>query len=323
LIEQYSQRGKTIVEIGCEKADFLALMCEMGEARGVGIDPSVDPSRVPRHLGDRIELHAEYFSPAHHQLPADLVCCRHALEHIARPLDFMRGIGQMVASNPQAVVFIEVPDTTRVLTEKAFWDIYHEHCSYFTPVSLARLFELSGLEVLELTRQYDDQYLCIAGKAKGNNHGHALEAFETVAGVHAAVNHFETECPVSIDCWHSRMKSFAAQDKHVAIWGAGSKAVAFLSTLPPCPFEPTLVDINPRKAETYLPGTDLKIHPPDYLNRTKPDVVVVMNRIYCNEIRLQLEKMNLAVEVISVDDDQASAPNTFPDDNCEAAKLFE
>ena len=34
----------------------------------------------------------------------------------------------------------ELPDSRRVFDEVAFWDIYYEHCSYFTPGSLARLF---------------------------------------------------------------------------------------------------------------------------------------------------------------------------------------
>ena len=44
------------------------------------------------------------------------------------------------------MVFFELPDTERVLTEAAFWDIYYEHCSYFTPGSLARLFRRTGFE---------------------------------------------------------------------------------------------------------------------------------------------------------------------------------
>src|SRR3712207_6943984 len=38
-----------------------------------------------------------------------------------------------VGERPHTVVAIEVPDTLRVLTEGAFWDLYYEHCSYFTP----------------------------------------------------------------------------------------------------------------------------------------------------------------------------------------------
>ena len=45
------------------------------------------------------------------------------------------------------VVVFEIPDNTRVLQEQAFEDIYYEHCSYFSPGTLARLFRDSGFEV--------------------------------------------------------------------------------------------------------------------------------------------------------------------------------
>ena len=36
------------------------------------------------------------------------------------------------ALQPGTPVFFELPDLERVLVERAFWDIYYEHCSYFT-----------------------------------------------------------------------------------------------------------------------------------------------------------------------------------------------
>ena len=40
LIERYDLHHKNIIEIGCGKGEFLTLLCEMGENRGVGFDPS-------------------------------------------------------------------------------------------------------------------------------------------------------------------------------------------------------------------------------------------------------------------------------------------
>ena len=39
------------------------------------------------------------------------------------------------------MLFVEVPDTMRILVEGAFWDVYYEHCSYFTLGSLGRLLQ--------------------------------------------------------------------------------------------------------------------------------------------------------------------------------------
>jgi 2-polyprenyl-3-methyl-5-hydroxy-6-metoxy-1,4-benzoquinol methylase len=40
LIERHNLYGKDIVEIGCGQGDFLKILCEMGNNRGVGFDPS-------------------------------------------------------------------------------------------------------------------------------------------------------------------------------------------------------------------------------------------------------------------------------------------
>ena len=80
------------------------------------------------------------------------------------------------------------------------------------------------------------------------------------------------------------------QGKRVALWGSGSKAVGFLSTLG-CRDErvPFVVDINPRKQGTFLPGTGQQIVGPDAMIEYKPDVVIVMNPVYRDEIRRDLD----------------------------------
>src|SRR5690606_18580840 len=45
-IDAYDIRGKRILEIGCGKGEFLALLCEIGGNEGIGIDPAVAPERL-------------------------------------------------------------------------------------------------------------------------------------------------------------------------------------------------------------------------------------------------------------------------------------
>ena len=61
-------------------------------------------------------------------------------------------------------MLFELPDVRRVLDEVAFWDVYYEHCSYFSAGSLARLFRATGFEVLDLALDYDDQYLLLEAR---------------------------------------------------------------------------------------------------------------------------------------------------------------
>ena len=49
-IDRYQIRNKTILEIGCGKGEFLVLMCDLGDNRGIGIDPSYQPHRTPEEF---------------------------------------------------------------------------------------------------------------------------------------------------------------------------------------------------------------------------------------------------------------------------------
>ncbi|MEM6611712.1 MAG: SAM-dependent methyltransferase, partial [Cyanobacteria bacterium P01_C01_bin.72] len=81
LIDKYDLHNKDIIEIGCSKGDFLLLLCELGNNRGVGIDPSVVPGRVESEAADRVTFIQDYYSEKHAEYVGDFICCRHTLEH--------------------------------------------------------------------------------------------------------------------------------------------------------------------------------------------------------------------------------------------------
>lgn len=57
------------------------------------------------------------------------------------------------------------------------------------------------------------------------------------------------------------------------------------------------VDINPRKQGTYLPGSGHRVVAPTDLRKVQPDLVVVMNASYMEEIRDELHRLRLEPEV--------------------------
>ena len=63
-------------------------------------------------------------------------------------------------------MFFEVPATEIILREQRFWDIYYEHCSYFSPHSLDRLFRAAGFFPTAVGSEYDGQYLTIAASTE-------------------------------------------------------------------------------------------------------------------------------------------------------------
>src|SRR5262249_42491640 len=158
----------------------LIAMVELGVGRGIGIDPGFVPERVSGPAADRIEFIQDWYSERYGHVTGDAVVCRHTLEHIGPGAEFMRLIRR---SGGDAGLLFELPDVLRVLREGAFWDVYYEHASYFSPGSLARLFRSTGFRPLRLELAYDDQYVLIDGRAGSAGEALDLEepAIEVVA----------------------------------------------------------------------------------------------------------------------------------------------
>ena len=85
--------------------------------------------------------------------------------------------------------------------------------------------------------------------------------------------------------------------KSVALWGSGSKAVSYLTTLGVTDEVQAVVDINPHKHGKFLAGTGHEIVSPSALRKLRPECVLVMNGIYTNEIRADLSRLGLHPEL--------------------------
>ncbi len=89
------------------------------------------------------------------------------------------------------------------------------------------------------------------------------------------------------------MAAYREAGARVAIWGAGSKGVAFLTTLGLTDEVAYAIDINPHKQGMFMPGTGHPVVGPDSLHQSPPDVVIVMNPVYLDEIRSALARGGL------------------------------
>lgn len=300
LIREYQLYDKDILEIGCGKGDFLLLLCELGHNRGVGIDPSVVCGRVETEVTHPVTFIQDYYSERHARYVGDLICCRHTLEHIYPTAEFVRTVRHSIGDRLNVSVFFEVPDTTRVLQKLAFEDIYYEHCSYFTPGSLARLFRFCGFEIARMYRAYDEQYLLLEAKPVVTP-SHQLNLLEeSVENTTQNLKHFVDRIGTRLDRWQQYLQNMKKQNKRIVVWGSGSKCVSFLTTLDTEDLVDYVVDINPYRHGKFIPGVAKQIMPPEFLKTYKPDRVIVMNSIYCNEIQKMLENMNISTEVISL-----------------------
>jgi SAM-dependent methyltransferase len=308
LVERHGLRGGHALEIGCGKGEFLELLCEEGCARATGIDPGCRPERLTGAAAARVRLVRDRFDERWGPLDADLVACRHTLEHIAGVGAFLRLVRRALGDRAGAAVFFEVPDVRRVLAETAFWDVYYEHTSYFSLGALVRVFRASGFRVLRVERAYAAQYLLLeAAPASGPG---AAEATPAGAGVPVAgeddlaelaalVERFREEAPRRALAWAEEIRALARRGPLV-LWGSGSKAVALLTTCDLAGCVRAVVDINPHKHGRFMPGTGEPIVGPEALVAIAPATVVVMNAIYREEIGRELERLGLSPRLVAL-----------------------
>jgi SAM-dependent methyltransferase len=301
-VKTHDLADRTVLEIGCGKGEFLTWMVEAGAGRGIGIDPGVHPERITSAAADRLRWIADFYGPAYSHLDADAVVCRHTLEHIPDVARFLGDIRTAIGDRPDTVVLFELPDVQRILDECAFWDVYYEHCSYFSAGSLARLFRRCGFEVLSVEREYADQYLVLEARpAPGPVSGAVpLPLEDDMRALAAGTEHYRRSYAELRASWRGRLAAVRQRGGTSVVWGGGSKGVAFISYLGLGDEVDRVVDINPYKQGRFLPGSGHPVVAPEALLSAPPELVVVMNPVYLGEIAGWLADNGLRSDVVAV-----------------------
>jgi SAM-dependent methyltransferase len=300
LIERHNLHSKDIIEIGCGQGEFLTQLAEMGDNRGIGFDPAYVDERSTSTAKDRITFIPDFYSEKYTDQNADFVVCKMTLEHIPRTADFVNMVRRSVGDRHETVIFFQVPNVRRVLRDVAFWDIYYEHCSYFSLGSLARLFRRCGFDVIDLVADYDDQYVMIEAKPASGAGSPRLSQEDDLDDLRRDLAYFVEQVPARLDQWRGVLDRIRDNHQRAVIWGGGSKGVSFLTTLGIRDEIPYAVDINPHKNGMYMAGTGQQTVLPEFLKDYRPDLVIVMNPIYCAEIQQKLDDLGVTAELMSV-----------------------
>jgi len=287
LVQRHSLNDKDIIEIGCGDGHFLRLICEIGKNRGQGFDPSYDSQRVSADGSESgVEIVADVYSQRYRHCRADMICCRHVLEHIHDPLGFLREIRRSLDAWDDCVLFFEVPNGGHTFLRGGIWDILYEHCNYFTERSLHTLFVAAGFQPLQIDERYDGQFLTIEAKPASPAKGCRNDAAAQLGKRQYPWAEFQSLFHNTVDAWRTRIAAWEQEGRRVVTWGAGTKGVTFLNVLRF--FHDTLeyvVDLHPRKQGRFIPVTGQEIIAPESLTLCQPDMIVVMNPIYTREVR--------------------------------------
>lgn len=295
LVNARGVRGARIVEVGCGKGLFLQQLIEADPGnRGLGFDTSyVGPSESH---GGRLRFERTFYGPEQAHVPADVVVCRHVIEHVGDPVALLRAVRQALAQSPGARVFFETPCVGWILDHQVVWDFFYEHCSYFTAESLTTAFTRAGFAVASVEHVFGGQYLWLEATlaetpAESEARPGAIPELATAfaEAEHALVAQLRRE-----------LETLAAQGG-VALWGAGAKGVTLANLVDPeARLIRAVIDLNPNKQGNYVPGTGHPIVAPEDAPRLGLRTAVLMNPNYREENLALIATLGLELALVDL-----------------------
>ncbi len=293
LVERHDLHQKVVLEIGCGKGDFLRMLVELGDNQGFGFDPAYehDPGQP---LDERLHFVKEYYSGPAHDVRPDLIIARQFLEHVDDPLLFLRSLREGIGDGANTALVLEVPNALDMLERMDVWDVIYEHPIYFTPQALENVLRSAGFEVDEIRPVYENLYLIAEATPGAADSEHTSVESE----LEQAATRFAEGYQERLDRWRSTLADIRGGDLRAVLWGAGARGDTFLNAVGASADIPLAIDINPRKWGKHMAGTGQLIAPPDALMDDPPDIVVIANEIYREEIEKRLADMGIVTEIL-------------------------
>ena len=280
-------RGHLAVEIASNDGYLLQYFVKRG-VPVLGIEPAANCARAAEAKG--VPTLVKFFGVqvAEELLAAgkraDLLLGNNVLAHVPRLNDFVGAMKRLLA--PTGVITMEFPHLLNLIEQNQFDTIYHEHFSYFSFLTVEKVFASQGLTLFDVeevpthggslrifAKHADDRSRTVAPSVS------ALQAKERQAGLHVIDTY--TMFDDKVKRTKRRLLDFLvkAKDagKRVVGYGAPAKGNTLLNY---CgvreDFIEFTVDRSPHKQGCYLPGTRIPILHPDKLREARPDYVLIL-----------------------------------------------
>ena len=294
LVGEEGVSNSRIVEVGCGKGVFLRLLIDdpvYGNS-GIGFDPSYVGQES--ELGGRLHFERRFYDEACADMPADVVVCRHVIEHVPQPLELLGAVRRALGNAHSPRIYFETPCVEWILRNRVIWDFFYEHCSLFTVSSLKTAFERAGFAVRRVQHVFGGQYLWLeAGLADKSGEISADAGGIPVLGQQFSI----AEEQLRVE-WRARIMRLADAGK-VAIWGAGAKGTTFAHLVDPeSSLIDCVVDLNPNKQGKFVPGTGHPIVGVETLATRGVRTAILMNPNYREENEALLAATGISIQLI-------------------------
>jgi SAM-dependent methyltransferase len=288
------------VELASNDGYLLQYFVEKG-IPVLGVEPAVNVAKVAEEKG--VSTLVKFFGcqTARQMVAdgqaADVVIGNNVLAQVPDLNDFVGGI--RILLKPGGVATLEFPHLERLMTENQYDTIYHEHFSYFSLLTVEKIFashELVLFDVDEIPthggsirvylRHVEDSSKPVTPAVvslREREFGAGLDRIETYAT-------FAERVMESKRALLELLIRLRREGKRVAGYGAPGKGNTLLNY---CgirtDFLEFTVDRNPYKHGRFLPGTHIPIHPVERIREIRPDYILILPWNLKTEIVAQLD----------------------------------
>ena len=272
-------------------------------ARGIpclGVEPTASTARAARGKG--IDVVEEFFGVALAERlagsghAADLTVANNVLAHVPDIDDFVAGFARVL--KPRGVATFEFPHLLRLVADCQFDTIYHEHYSYLSLTAVVAIFDACGLAVFdveELPTHGGSLRVYAQRRDTGRQGvGPAVAAMldrEHRAGVATAAFYsgFQQRAEAVKNAFVGFLIDAKRDGRSVGGYGAAAKGNTLLNFAGVrSDLLPWVVDRNPSKQGTYLPGSRIAVVDEARLRQVRPEFVVILPWNLRAEIAAQL-----------------------------------
>ncbi|CAD5956037.1 class I SAM-dependent methyltransferase [Planktothrix agardhii] len=253
----------------------------------LGIEPAANVAKVAEEKG--IPSLVKFFGVSTAQelvnqgKQADLLLGNNVLAHVPDLNDFVAGM--KILLKPDGILTMEFPHVLQLILQNQFDTIYHEHFSYFSFLTVEKVFATHGLTLFDVEElpthggslriygQHND------GKRPISDRVSKLKSKEKEAGLEQRSTYLGFGEQVKATKRHllSFLIDIKNQGKSVVGYGAPAKGNTLLNY---CGIRTDLldytVDRSPYKQGLFLPGTHIPIYHPDKIMETKPDYLLIL-----------------------------------------------
>jgi SAM-dependent methyltransferase len=215
---------------------------------------------------------------------ADLLLGNNVLAQVPDLNDFVAGI--KILLKPNGIVTMEFPHLQRLMEENQFDTIYHEHFSYFSFLTVEKVFAAHGLILFDVEElpSHGGSLRIYARHAEDDSRP-ASERVGQLRAREEAAGFTRLECYARFaeQVKETKRKLLAfmigakQEGKHIAGYGAPGKGNTLLNYCAiRSDFLDYTVDRNPHKQGKFLPGTHIPILPPQRILETRPDYLFIL-----------------------------------------------